>query len=87
MAIDAHLTISHADLLDALQSVPALELQSVILLREYHATGVFPSREQVIGATEELVAYTRQASGAAAELRKLTAIPAGEAALVETYSL
>lgn len=86
--VDRLQTISHPDLIDALCNVPPLELKGVVLLREYHATGKLPEdRQQLIEATEELVAYTDTCTKTAHALASLEPIPAADEALAEGYPL
>lgn len=81
-------SITHDDLVAALLAVPALELKGVMLLREYRATGQLPgNREELIKATEELIAYTEACAATDTVLRTLGAAPAAEEALVEGYIL
>jgi len=74
---------SISQLLQSLEAIPPLELGAVSLLSELHPqTGEwFPStltpetRQQVIAATVELVAYTQRCTDMARRLNHLQPIP------------
>ena len=72
---------------DCLLTIPAVELKGMALLRERRPSGgFFPtgiSREPLIEAVTEIIAYTERSQRAADALANLTPIPLKTVAVLE----